>query len=413
MLPAAFRGYDRRLWVLNAGFVVSSMGFAMVVPFVSLYFHEELGVPMSLVGVFFLVTAVFRSTFQAVAGELSDRLGRTRLMILGQGTRAVLFGVMALAVHARVNFWAASGILCLSYIAGAFFQPVATAAVSDLVEPERRLGAYSLMRVAHNLGWGVGPMLGGVISEAGYAWLFVFGAATSAFSAWLVRRHVPETHTARPGTSGGHRNLTDLLGVRHDRRFMIFCAFALFLFITMSQWLATLSVYASGTLGTARHQLGLMFGMNGFLVVVFQLPVTRTLRRVSLSGCLALGSLIYAVSFFTVGFAGSTGVLFACMAAITLGELVATPSLTTLVSLVAPPERTGRYMGFYGLVSSFGWSVGPLLGGLLLDLWVDRPVPLWSAVAGFGLVAAAGFWGTRGRFPSGLAPRLATEAALR
>lgn len=320
---------------------------------------------------------------------------------------------MALAVHARVNFWAASGILCLSYIAGAFFQPVATAAVSDLVEPERRLGAYSIMRVAHNLGWGVGPMLGGVISELGYAWLFVFGAGTSAFSAWLVRRHLAETHTVRDPGSGPARtrDLTKLLAVRHDHRFMIFCAFALCLFITMSQWLATLPVYASGTLGTARHQLGIMFGMNGFLVVVFQLPVTRALRRVSLSKSLALGSLVYAASFFAVGFAGSYGYLVVCMAAVTLGELIATPSLTTLVSLVAPPNRTGRYMGFYGLISSFGWSVGPFLGGLLLNAWMGRPLALWSAVAGFGLVAAAGFWSTRGRFPTGLVPRPAARAA--
>ena len=43
---ASFHGYDRRLWVLYGGFIASAMGFAMIVPFVSLYFHEELGVSM-------------------------------------------------------------------------------------------------------------------------------------------------------------------------------------------------------------------------------------------------------------------------------------------------------------------------------------------------------------------------------
>ena len=58
-----------------------------IVPFVSLYFHEELGVPMSAVGLFFLVTAVVRSSFEGYAGDLSDRLGRVRLMVLGQTAR--------------------------------------------------------------------------------------------------------------------------------------------------------------------------------------------------------------------------------------------------------------------------------------------------------------------------------------
>src|SRR4029079_13795427 len=103
--------YDRRLWVLYLGFVVSSMGFAMGLPFVSLYFHEELGVSMSLVGVYFLVTAVLRSIFQVYAGELSDSIGRRWIMILGQTGGGLVFGVMALAVHAHANFWIASGIL--------------------------------------------------------------------------------------------------------------------------------------------------------------------------------------------------------------------------------------------------------------------------------------------------------------
>jgi hypothetical protein len=73
----------------------------------------------------------------------------------------------------------------------------------------------------------------------------------------------------------------------------------------MSQWLATLSVYVSGELGTTRSQLGLPFGLNGFMVVVLQPPVTRTLRNLSLSGGLALGSMVYVMSFFSLSVAGA------------------------------------------------------------------------------------------------------------
>ena len=423
-----FSGYDRRLWILYAGFMASSMGFAMIVPFVSLYFHEELGVSMSLVGTFFLVTALVRSLFQGYAGELSDRLGRVRLMTAGQAARGVLFAVMAVAVFRRLDFWTASGILTLSYVAGAFFQPAASAAVSDLVPRERRLDAYALMRVSHNLGWGVGPMLGGLVAGAGYGWLFVVGAATSLFSAWLVRRFVSETlapveapppagggigeaartlgkPTAgadrRPAKTRARAGWRDFLEVRHDRRFLVFCGLSLLIFITMSQWLATLSVYASDRLDVTTTRLGLMFGMNGFLVVVFQIPVARGLRWMSLVGAMILGALVYAVSFFGIAFASTYLHLVIAMAAITLGELIVSPAAVSLVSLIAPRGRTGRYMGLFGLTTAFGWSAGPFVGGILLDLWGDRPVLLWGAIAAFAAAAAVGFWRFRGLYPAG------------
>jgi len=307
---------------------------------------------------------------------------------------------MALAVHVHANFWIASGILVLSHVAGSFYQPVTDAAVSDLVPRERRQEAYAFLRVANNFGWGLGPMLGGLVSEAGYAWLFVFGALLSLISAWLLWRFVSETlvnkgATRDPELHGWH----DVFAIRRDRRFLSFCVWTLLLFLTMAQWLSTLSVYASGRLGVSRSQLGFMFGMNGVMVVALQMPVVKATRRLSLAGALAIGSFVYAVSFFAIAFARDYPAVIACMAAITLGELIATPAGTSLASLLAQPGRMGRYMGWYGLATSFGWSMGPFLGGLLLDAWMHQPVILWGVVASFAGIAAIGFLVNRGAYP--------------
>ena len=376
------------------------MGFAMILPFVSLYFHEELGVSMSLVGVYFLVTAVLRSIFQVYAGELSDRLGRRWIMILGQAGRGLVFAVMVVAVEWHANFWISAGILVLSHVAGSFYQPVTDAAVSDLVPPERRQEAYALLRVANNLGWGLGPMLGGLVSEAGYAWLFVFGAVSSLVSAWLLWRYVSETLVHKRAVRDPElHGWKDVFAIRNDRRFLSFCGLTLLLFITMAQWLSTLSVYASDRIGVSRSQLGFMFGMNGAVVVAFQMPVVKATRRMSLAGALALGSLVYALSFFSIAFARSYPAVLACMAAITLGELIATPAGTSLASLLAQPGKLGRYMGWYGLATSFGWSIGPFLGGLCLDVWSGQPFMLWGVIASFAAMASIGFMAHRDTYP--------------
>jgi MFS family permease len=394
------------------------MGFAMVIPFISLYFHRQLGVSMTHVGLFFLGSAVVRALFQGYAGDLSDRMGRIRLMSLGQAALSAVYALMAVAVFSGWGFLPGAAILVLSYAAGAFFQPVASAAVSDLVVPERRLEAYSLMRVSNNLGWGVGPMLGGFVANVGYGWLFVIGSSTSLITAILVGRFLAETHrglTAAgesapagdrdPGPRVAQRSRSgagwrDFLEVRHDRRFLVFCSLVLLVFLTMSQWLATLSVYAADRLGITTTQLGFLFGLNGFMVVVLQVPITRALRPLSLIGALMLGSLLYSAAFFGLAFAGTYPHLIAGMVAITVAELIVSPPSVALVSLIAPPERTGRYMGLLSLTTSFGWSIGPFVGGLLLDAWIGRPMLLWGTIASFSAVAAAGFWRVRNLYPS-------------
>ncbi len=400
--------YDRRFWILFGGFIVSSMGFAMIVPFVSLYFHKELGVPMSVVGSFFLATAIVRASSQGFAGDLSDRIGRIHLMTWGQAARGIVFAIMAIAIFRGAGFWLSAGILLFSYIAGAFYQPVASAAVADISPPERRLEAYSLMRVSHNLGWGVGPMIGGFVASLGYGWLFVVGCMTSLFSAWLVARHVPETHPPsarrpRDAAGGGQQGIPawmEILEVRRDRRFLLYCLLSGFIFIAMSQWLSTLSVYASEKLGITTTQLGFMFGVNGFMVVAFQILVTRMTRRLTLIGSMVLGAIIYAAAYIGIGFATSYAHLVIAMVVITTGELVVSPPSVTLVSLISPEGRTGRYMGVYSLTSSFGWSGGPFVGGILIDLLSGRPPLLWGSVSLFALIAAVGLWMIRARFPA-------------
>jgi predicted MFS family arabinose efflux permease len=201
----------------------------------------------------------------------------------------------------------------------------------------------------------------------------------------------------------------DIFDIRHDRRFLLFCGLSLLVFITMSQWLSTLAVDAADRMSVTTAQLGVMFGLNGFMVVTLQLVVTRSLRRMRLPSAMVLGSLVYAASFFMAAFAGTYLHLLLIMAALTLGELIVSPPSIAMVSLLAPPDRVGRYMGVHGLTASFGWSAGPFIGGLLYDRWSGSPPILWSAIASIGLLAALGFWLARHALPSGeITPRTGT-----
>ena len=52
-------------------------------------------------------------------------------------------------------------------------------------------------------------------------------------------------------------------------------------------------------------------------------------------------------------------------------------------------------MGVSGIFHTFGWSIGPLVGGLpLYDSLVSQPI-LWGSIAAIGFVSAGGLYVAR------------------
>src|SRR5256712_10772477 len=155
---------DRRLLHLFLGRVLGSTGFSIVIPFLSLYLHGERGVPMSLVGGIFFFAALAGAVGQVVGGELTDRLGRKVVIVGSQLARSatfVGFGV-AVLVHAPI-FWFFL-LTALSAFAGRAFEPPSGAMVADIATGSARAEYYAILRIGGNLGWAIGPAIGGLLA---------------------------------------------------------------------------------------------------------------------------------------------------------------------------------------------------------------------------------------------------------
>ena len=145
------KSYDYRLWILTFGWLISAMGFAMVMPFISIYFHSELGIPMSWVGLVFGISAIIRATVGLLGGEFSDLWGRLKIMVFSQVLRAFLFFIIAWFIYRGAGFLLLSSLIILSSFFGGFYQPVAQAMVADVVARHKRVEAFSIIRMGSNL----------------------------------------------------------------------------------------------------------------------------------------------------------------------------------------------------------------------------------------------------------------------
>src|SRR5436309_666083 len=406
---------DRRLLHLFLGRVLGSTGFSIVIPFLSLYLHGERGVPMSVVGAMFFFAALAGAVGQVVGGELTDRLGRKVVIVGTQLVRAASFLGLgaAVLVHAPVVWF---GLLTsLSAFSGRAFEPPSGAMVADIATGSARAEYYAVLRIGGNLGWAIGPAIGGFLAALSYPTLFVIAAlvllAAGLFMAFKVEETRPHrllhslepqgSTTLLPGSTGtaplARFGFEELGQALRDGTFVRYCVISLVLFTVMSQLISTLSVYSVAWAGITKLQLGALYTLNGLMVVFLQFPVVRGLASYRMTTALILGRILYGVGYSLMGFAHGMPVLAVSMFVVTMGEIVTTPASMNLVANFSTVQLRGRYMGVYGLFNSFGWSIGPLIGGVMLDLASGRSMLRWTPIGCLALVAAVGFWDLRRR----------------
>lgn len=387
-LRARFGILDKQIYILSLGWLVSSAGFAMTIPFLSLYFHQELKMSMTAIGLFFGVTAVLRAAPQPLAGWLSDRVGRVLIMGWSQILRAGTFAGVGYAMRSASGFWPIAAAIAFNYIFGAALQPAAHAMVADLAGERERISAFSMLRIAGNLSWAIGPALGGFLAHQSYSTLFYASGVLNLISGIYFLVVLRESPHSTQAISPGFR-FKELFNLRQDKLLFRHCLISFLLFLVVAQLIAALSVYCVDTVGIGQAQLGVLYAINGFMVVVFQLPMMALFKRLTLTHQLAAGAAVYAVGYFLVGIAGGFAFLVICMVVITVAEMMVSPPSLTLVANLSSPSTYGRDMGLFGFFHMSGWSLGPTVGGFMLDLFSARPILTWAVIALMALAASA------------------------
>jgi len=385
---AYIRQFDRNLWVLAGGWFVSALGFAASISYIAIYFHAEFHLSMTQIGLFFGVLAVVRSVFQVLGGEVSDRIERRWLLIFSQFFRAAAFLLMSAAFHWRWGFWWVAVFLLVNSVFGAVFRPTANATASDILPKGKRLDGYAITRAAGNLGWAAGPAVGGFLAASSYALLFAISSAVTMISGLIFLLFLKVPRYAR---AHDRFKLSHIFSVKNDPHMAWHAGLVFLLYLVVAQLIAPFSVYAVEMVGITKSQLGYLYTLNGLLVVLLQIPITRFLSRFSLTSQLAWGAFLYVVGYSMVGILIGFHYFILAITVVTVGEMFMSPPTLTLTSRLAPDGRTGRYMGVIGFVMASAWSFGPLYGGVILDHLGEMPSVAWMTISSLALLSSVGY----------------------
>jgi MFS family permease len=388
----AYLSLDRRVYSLAVARAINVMGFSVAMPFMAIYLVEQRGLPATWYGTVFFGAGLVAAVSQAEAGDAADRLGRRRVMVRALVLRAINMLGLGAAVFWNGPLWLLGALILTNGYLRARMEPAASAAIADLTAPHERIAAYGLVRMGVNVGWALGPALGGLFAGASYALAFAVAAPLLFLAAWAVNR-VHDT-PAQQRSDDREKLTLAAIGqtVRDYPRFAAFVGIVFFASLLTSQMFATMSIFTRVSLKMPPGEIGLLYTVNGLLVVLLQLPAVALIRRFGSQVTLVFGPLLFALGYLGYGFAGGFFDMALCISVLTLGEVLFAPAQNDMAVELSDPKRVGRAFGLFGFMSSLGVSFAPMLGGVLFDALHDRPRVLWGSISAAMTVIAAAFF---------------------
>jgi len=352
-----------------------------VLPFITLYLTTDAphrysapqaGVAVAMYGAGGIVA-------QAAGGLIADRLGRRNAIAISMGAASVL----------TLGLWRATSLATIYPLMVALgasaelYRPAAGALIADLLPSDQRVTAFTLYRLAVNIGWAVGLALGGFIIEHSTTALFLGDAATSLVFGLISLAFLP--HGTRTAKHEEAHLPTARRSILDDRGFLLFLAAVLITGTVYAQNASTFPLHLRDA-GHRPSVFGLLQALNGILIVLLELPVIQWTQRHARTSMIALGQFLIGAGFFSLLVAERIPALIGMVVVWTLGEMIESPVSATYAADRAPARARGRYQSAYGSMFGLAWMLGPVIGTAVFS-W--EPAVLWIGCGVLGVVAAA------------------------
>jgi predicted MFS family arabinose efflux permease len=382
---SSFKGLSRPIWFLSLVMLINRSG-TMVLPFLTVYLTTRLNFTLEQAGWAMTCFGLGSVAGSFLGGRLTDKIGYYRV----QFWSLLLGGGMFLLLGHMEQLWEVYVmIFFLSLIADAF-RPASMAAVAAYSRPENRTRSFSLLRLSINLGWSMGPAIGGWLAVFyGYYTLFYADGLTCIAAAFVFRIFLSKKE---PVESEKEEEAAAVATPAYrDKRFLFFLFLTILGAVAFMQFLSALPVFYKQQ-GLSEGEIGSLLAMNGILVVVLEMPLIFILeKKFSKLDCIGWGFLMFGLAWLVLNISGPF-ILIAVISMISLsiGEIFNMPFTNTYALGRARPSNRGQYMGLFTMAYSIAHIFAPAIGMQVAAHW-GFPA-LWWLMGG---LCAAAYLGNR------------------
>ncbi|MCC9042397.1 MFS transporter [Myroides sp. M-43] len=387
----SYKGLSTASWMLAIVMLINRSG-SMVLPFLGVYMTKELHFSQEETGYVLACFGVGSIIGTTLGGWITDKIGNYKvqyLSLLGSIPVFIMLphftSVISLAL-----------MMLLQSAVSEMFRPANSVAITMYAKPENITRAFSLNRMAVNLGFSIGPAMGGILAAVSYALLFYVNA-TAAFLAAIVFIYFFKGRKTNKELLLEQNDLEELNEVKDvsnkspykDKMFLIYSFFCTLYAIAFLQLLSTLPIFYEKAVGLDEIQIGLILGYSGLLIFLTEMLLVYVAEKYfTIRQTIVYGVMISALGYGMLAFDHGYIAIYISMTILCVSEMLAMPFTSTVTAMRAGSKNKGAYMGVNGLTFAIGFIISPILGTkVATHLGYDI---LWLGTAILVVIAAIG-----------------------
>lgn len=371
---------------------VDILGFTIMIPLLPFY-AEHLGATPFQIGMLSSIYGLCSLVSGPVLGDLSDRFGRKRILLLSQ--IGSCFGFIILAFSNVL--W----IVFLSrFIDGvtAGNLTVAQAYISDVTKPQQRTRAMGLIGASFGLGFIIGPALSGLLSNFGHIapiWASAFLSFLSIIGTIIFLKE-----TSIKNNESESESLCS--PIDHVRKLVLLfktpalknCFILFFIFsFSFSLYMSGLPMYCERILmwkgkNFTVREVGILLSYIGLIALSIQvLGLNSMVRKIGEVKVMLIGFSATCIAFLTIGNAFVLPLFLVGITINTFGNAILRPAISGMLSQAASPKQQGLVFGLNQTLMSIAQIICPLISGFLIEKnWIFYWCILISVTSLFGIV---------------------------
>jgi len=373
------KSFNSTVWFIIIQTFLARFTLFMVWPFLALILHDTFSLNEFEIGLFLSLSLVFGIVVGFFAGNLSDRIGREKVILLGLLINVFAMITLGMADNLTVFFVGAVA----QAISKSLVESPGKALMTDILKDQKvKEMSLHIRYFAINIGAAFGPIIGINLGFAGQQNTFNLVALTyfiafiCAISIFKIKER---KKTVKVNKNQSFKALFSIL--KQDHAFLIFIVANTFTFICFMQIDAGLLQYLRiAEFKDVTSLFATLIFINGMTVILFQFALLKLLENFAPLVKAIIGVSLFVIAFITFAYvpAGDSNGIIMAMIILSIGEVILFPTIAIILDKMAPAHLKGSYFGVAEL-SFIGMALAPLLGGFLLQ--VSGGFLLWITMA--------------------------------
>lgn len=366
-----YKGLPKEIYILFIGRIVNSLG-AYVHPLMALILTQKIGLSVVEAGMFVTILSACQVPCLILGGKLADSIGRRKVIIIFQFLGAISLIICGLMEPSMIM----TKIIIVSSCFYSISSPAFEALNADITTIENRKISYSLLYMGTNIGFSIGPIIGGMLYKNHLPLIFIGDGITTLIALVLIIVFVKETSKVniydkeKEVINELEKNVEgSAIKVLFKRPILIFFAIGALLYsFAYSQWGFALPIQLGDLFNEDGARLyGMLGGFNGVIVICLTPILASLTKKTSILKSMAIGGLFYAIAFGMFGFIKIPILFYISILIMTIGEILITINQGTFIANNTPASHRGRISSIIPLIIGTGYALGPMVMGGIID----------------------------------------------